>query len=491
MPSDDRDQLLERALKRHLGPASQEAECPDAEMLAAYHQRTLSLDEMARWKEHFQTCAQCQETLALLEATDNVVSPEPIGQQKLSSEDEKISDRKDSNPQPEELFELALPAMAARSAAPGDGAAEVVAENAAESTPQPEVVMASVPIVGSSYTESPSGKRSRVRRTLQWLVPVGAIAAAVTIWFAVHETRSPLFGGNEVAENREAAPEVPPAPLSDSRELNKTQSESPAASSADSQSLTQEEKAPAQAQPPPPLAQSAPQLSQQEKELDRDAFTAKQEGAIPEGARRSRSLGTDSVRPQNSGNAPAAAAPATAPAIAGQPSAPSKSYNSSTAMGGLVASRQEQNLLKQKKDQTAQMELSASAAAVRSVAAGDRSVIVAPGYEQIWIAKTGGKVSHSSDTGKTWTPQTTGVTADLLTGAAPNNSVVWIVGKAGTILVTTDGGSHWRTVTSPISGNLGGVRASDANHATVWDESNSKTFQTKDGGAHWTPVVNE
>jgi len=52
MPSDDRDRQLEKALVRHLRSDAIDAACPDAETLAAYHERTLSLEEMAQWKQH-------------------------------------------------------------------------------------------------------------------------------------------------------------------------------------------------------------------------------------------------------------------------------------------------------------------------------------------------------------------------------------------------------------------------------------------------------
>src|SRR5208283_277021 len=74
MPSDDRDQQFDRALARHLRGASPEEACPDAEILAAYHERSLSLEEMAHWKTHIASCSRCQETLALLEQSDSVAA---------------------------------------------------------------------------------------------------------------------------------------------------------------------------------------------------------------------------------------------------------------------------------------------------------------------------------------------------------------------------------------------------------------------------------
>ncbi len=69
MPSDD--PKFERALAQHLRGGSAQANCPDAETLAAYHERNLSLEEMAKWKQHISACETCQEALALVETTEN------------------------------------------------------------------------------------------------------------------------------------------------------------------------------------------------------------------------------------------------------------------------------------------------------------------------------------------------------------------------------------------------------------------------------------
>ncbi len=71
MAFDDRDPKFERALAQHLRGGAAQATCPDAETLAAYHERNLSIDEMARWKEHISACEACQEALALVETTEN------------------------------------------------------------------------------------------------------------------------------------------------------------------------------------------------------------------------------------------------------------------------------------------------------------------------------------------------------------------------------------------------------------------------------------
>jgi len=86
MAPDERDRRFDKALARHLRsaapageasslpalPASQGGSCPDSETLAAYHERSLLPEELNSWKEHFVGCANCQNILAQLEATDEI-----------------------------------------------------------------------------------------------------------------------------------------------------------------------------------------------------------------------------------------------------------------------------------------------------------------------------------------------------------------------------------------------------------------------------------
>jgi len=115
-------------------------------------------------------------------------------------------------------------------------------------------------------------------------------------------------------------------------------------------------------------------------------------------------------------------------------------------------------------------------------------LISPPGSSFLWRAGRSGLIEHSKDGGSSWSRQTSGVLADLLTGSAPSDQVCWIVGRVGAILLTTDGGAHWKVIQSPLAEDLGGVRASDAQHAAVWNVRATKSFQSSDGGLTWTPV---
>jgi hypothetical protein len=116
-------------------------------------------------------------------------------------------------------------------------------------------------------------------------------------------------------------------------------------------------------------------------------------------------------------------------------------------------------------------------------------LISPPGSNFIWRVGRSGLIEFSKDRGSSWSRQASGVLADLLTGAAPSDQVCWIVGGTGTILLTTDGGAHWKVVSSPLAEDLGGVRASNALHATIWNAGNTKGFETADGGLTWKPVA--
>jgi photosystem II stability/assembly factor-like uncharacterized protein len=105
--------------------------------------------------------------------------------------------------------------------------------------------------------------------------------------------------------------------------------------------------------------------------------------------------------------------------------------------------------------------------------------------KSIWKFGEHGSIAHSSDGGKTWQAQFAGVGVTLTSGTAPSKNICWIAGAAGILLRTTDGGKHWQLVSAPISGDLGGVQASDAKHASIWDATHRLTYETSDGGATW------
>src|SRR6267378_1244532 len=104
MAPDERDRIFDKALARHLRAAgssqdpanssSRESarvgECPGPETLGAYHERSLLPEEMNSWKEHIVGCANCQNILAQLEATDEISLPAAEREEVLAKRSEPV-----------------------------------------------------------------------------------------------------------------------------------------------------------------------------------------------------------------------------------------------------------------------------------------------------------------------------------------------------------------------------------------------------------------
>ena len=117
--------------------------CPESDVLAAYHDRSLLPEEMNSWKEHIVGCARCQAILSELEATDSI----PL--QVSESETASLEDA------------------------------------------------AKLATVASEYRSAPHAKLQEKSRVLsisrgvrwQWLAPAGALAAGLLVWVAWHENQ--------------------------------------------------------------------------------------------------------------------------------------------------------------------------------------------------------------------------------------------------------------------------------------------------------------
>src|SRR5437764_6478992 len=140
--------------------------CPESDVLAAYHERSLLPEEMNSWKEHMVGCARCQAVLAELEATDSISL-------------EKASEK-----------EVPLPAAAE----PATAAREE------RDTPHRKR------LEQSQVTSIPH----RVRWT--WLAPAGALAAGLLVWIAWHENQLPRWKAPEELKMARVEPPATSAP---------------------------------------------------------------------------------------------------------------------------------------------------------------------------------------------------------------------------------------------------------------------------------------
>jgi len=449
MPTDDRDRQLDRALARRLSD-SRDAACPDAEILAAYHERTLSLEEMAEWSEHIASCSRCQEALALVEESE-----------KALAEDGKELEVEDylGAAEPSRLPE-------AQAALPRDS------RNLKLGRATPQAAGARMP-----------AKRGP-RLNWRWVAPVGALAAAVIVWIGVRDIEVANKAAKqsvEMAQNRTVPPAAVSPPLAAPRaEI------APRPRNRNPEPTVREPHKEEQA------AGGVPQVlrqSEQERPLERQDRDL--EAAKP-GVNASRAIvaQSEAKKSRAAGAAPAPSAPARNGLEANEPAASDKlepaspppatqSFEVTAAAPTLNTNQSDlQMMVRDSKD-------------LLRLAAEDHRVIVAPGQKHVWRVGEGGSIARSTDGGKTWKKQNSGVTVDLTSGSATSDKVAWVAGRSGTLLLTTDGGKHWKQIPTPITGDLGGVHALDQAHASIWDASSRKSFLTSDGGETWTPAANE
>jgi hypothetical protein len=474
MAPDERDRRFDKALARHLRsaarsgvaaglpavPASPSGACADAETLAAYHERSLLPEEMNSWKEHIVGCATCQTVLAHLQATDEI----PFE----AAEEEKVLAQRES----------ALLASASN-----------------ESQPV------------SPRTLSKKSRRVRLLRGArwQWLAPAGALAAGLLVWIALHEKQSlapPSLEQIQVAARQVAPPPTPPGPTTvpevsptSKAALKKPPSPADEFAGADTRSASGAVKSDGKQEY---LAQASPSKSMADKEsrlrkdrgrspsvdllraqeqLDREAKTMA--GARQENAEVQLETQAANAQSENQLNINSPPVPGPAPLrqmeakkMKSASEAPAAPPPPPAAVGGVPSGN------------------SSSAALQVTSAISNPRLISPPGSNVLWRVGRRGLIERSRDGGSSWSRQTSGAVADLLSGSAPSDQVCWIVGRLGTILLTTDGGAHWTLIPSPLSEDLGGIRATDALDATIWNAPNTKSFETSDGGLTWKRVPN-
>jgi Photosynthesis system II assembly factor YCF48 len=277
----------------------------------------------------------------------------------------------------------------------------------------------------------PDAPEHTPRRWFAWLVPLTAAAAAIAIWVAV--PRGPATQP-QVAEVQ-----------SQSAQLKASEAAAPAAG-LQSPSTKKEEQALAAKGDQPQRDQ--PQASALAKDTERrELDTLKQQ---------SQSVDAAGDRADKARAAAEPAAPAAGPVAAAPP-----------PQAAAAEARQ------------AFQETSANALAQKAAPA-----VPAPGsIEGVRWRLSGTTLERSVDAGSTWSAVATGVDAELTALSSPSPAVCWVVGSRGVVFRTTDG-QNFSRVALPLTADLSGVQATDAQSATVTARDGRK-FTTTDGGANW------
>ena len=101
-----------------------------------------------------------------------------------------------------------------------------------------------------------------------------------------------------------------------------------------------------------------------------------------------------------------------------------------------------------------------------------------------WISGRAGTMLHTSDGGKTWIKQQTGVTSHLFTLMFVDERNGWAAGDFGTIIHTSDGGATWVNQGSGEDKIYNNIFFVDQNNGWVVGEF-GLIYHTSDGGKNW------
>lgn len=477
MSEESRNRRREEALARRLGEALDEQAsprgpepCPDAELIAAFHERELGPEESAACEMHFAACARCRKILSVLAASDDT----PLAEKEVARLGELVA------------------------------AAQV-----------PNVAAAHMP-----HEEAPQGETIVIRKRpdwrVRWLVPAVSVAAVLAVWFAI---RPPWRGmeqgstGTLVAQAPKNEPLLPsePAPsdqMSQPTPAKKLGTDS-ATSSTNSPAIPGDRSA-ARMESHAPLRREMAKGNPGEGGAMGGLIAG---GRVPENAPQ-----RDEIVTPESNVAPAAVPPPPPPPVTPPPDALAQARSnpagqSATTPPGVPASTSQSvtvtgeappvntaggtfgGVVKDKK--TADLPLNGRnfQALTALKTAGETSIqIKSPLGKVIWRIEKNGSIEGSTNAGGSWKPQSSPSTQEWVAGAAVSDTTCWIVGRNGSIARTTNGERWEKIAPPPTSADASGkfpdwtsVTASDAQTATI-TASDQRRFTTHDGGKTWQPA---
>lgn len=428
------DKAMSGMLKRKSAwpPFSAGEACPDAGILAAYFERSLTASETSQWETHFSSCARCQEQLAALVRCE----PASVAQ---SAPDKK--------PAFSWLWDWRLMAPV--------GAAVVVlaffvsfnTRVAPDSSPSSGEVIAkqetAPPVTSDSQksTASTPAKTGSAEET--------ALAA---------KSLSPQRPAKSRSELDEVLRKNAAGAAKSARVIEELKDKAPLAAGSASGAVASRAEA---------------KLDAQEKQIVATENRAMVAPAATPGV--SGGVQVESAKTQDR-MAQAERAKAAAQDSAPAPSALPDNKQTSLKKGSPSVARAPAD---------SRFAVKAEQQTVQGLRAAPAEFIVnTPNPKVLWRFGTGGLILHSRDAGKTWKSQESPSQESFLSASAPSENICWVGGSNGVLLRTTDGGEKWELIPSPAKVDIFMVKASDQLNVSV-TAIGGRIYDTSDAGVHW------
>ena len=499
MASKDKDTAIDGLTRRVLssdapGRPADARDCPSADLLAAYYERSLDAAETARFERHFSTCVHCRQQLAALVRADESAPAghdahaRPIWLSWLTNQwwlvpvsgtlvlavviSVGILPR---------MRRIAVPSEVTTPKSPKSGTApdavlrkdtDGAVSSVATASPQPSAGVDTREEKRAEPASSSSGKAAAAAPVTKSganavRTPTGNAngARGVSGGLAGTPTAGQVDAENQAVVVAQASPgqtDANGARPSRVQSQTSKQVQQPEAAGATQQAYATPPLS------PPPAGRGENDI--QETQSAQDRLDAKKAQEMPPAP----SVSGDGLR-TNARSAGAAGARATAAAKAKAP-APAPAHNAPAPSQAPV--------------ETAQNGLSQGVIRARSVMAEEKReanvLIASPDPQSQWRIAEAGFVEHTENGGTTWTGVEPVENAQFVGGYSPAARTCWLVGPNGMIVVTTDA-VNWRIVKPPMRADFTAITAKNGTEATVTAADGNK-FATRDTGKTWHKV---
>ena len=451
-----RERRREEVLARRMGEAldrfsSREAGgCPDADIVAAYHERALGPEETAQWESHFAGCARCRKILAVLAASVDA----PLAETEVAR-----------------LGELVASA-------------------------------------GRSPSDTPSKKLTPIRPgrwdwRARWLAPALGVAAVLAMWFAVRppwRATEPGSPGTLVAQ----APKNEVPPSAEPKEVDRFSKVAPQSDQKSAATTSRDRSASKMPSLNSPVEAPAERRADAVNGIGQVSPSAEVATSAPQNEKK-----LEGTPEENATPAPAPTGPPRAVAKTETEAQPAMAApQAQSSAGGIVAGTVGNAASLDKLAPTPQP--TAGAMATPGISSRDAInkrttqslgafkataqtpvVVNSPSGSILWRAGKGGSIERSTDAGRTYAAQTSPLREDWLGAAAVSDTAAWLVGRNGAIARTTDG-ENWARVTPPSQATDSAAKLPDWIEITARDVQiatvtarDGRRFATQDGGKTW------